>query len=324
MPPPPMSTSGEAKPKELAVWKTPRIDAGRSLHDIDIQDGLLYGSWWNDGLVILAVGATQDWPNINNHCSGGQGPTADQRRWGAVCAVIFIAVFGVMFYSILKHRKSVGHKAANFHESVAVEIAWTIVPFIIVCAMGFAATKTVVAQKDTSNADLTIKATGYQWKWGYDYLKGEGEGIGFLSTLDVNQRNMSDAGKPDLVIFISNAPPIVKIVTGRRGKILGGHIIGPDAGNLIHEIVLAMRKNIPIGTLSTTIHVYPTLAQANQRAADNYYRPRDAKVAAKYAKIFPKVNTFTVDEVFGSWAQAQKAHFNDGAAYDQIVSAAKR
>ena len=67
---------------------------------------------------------------------------------------------------------------------------------------------------------------------------------------------------------------LVKIVTGRRGRILGGHIIGPDAGNLIHEIVLAMQKNIPIGTLSTTIHVYPTLAQANQRAADNYYRER--------------------------------------------------
>ncbi|WP_423228576.1 cytochrome c oxidase subunit II [Pseudaquabacterium inlustre] len=113
-----------------------------------------------------------------------------------VCAVIFVAVFGVMFYSIIKHRKSVGAKSANFHESVAVEIAWTIVPFLIVTAMGLAATKTVVAMKDTSNADLTIKATGYQWKWGYDYLKGEGEGIGFVSTLDVGQRQMSDAGKP--------------------------------------------------------------------------------------------------------------------------------
>ena len=113
-----------------------------------------------------------------------------------ICAVIFVGVFGVMFYSILKHRKSVGHKAANFHESLAVEIAWTIVPFIIVCAMGLAATKTVVAMKDTSNADITVKVTGYQWKWGYDYLKGEGEGIGFVSTLDVAHRQMSDAGKP--------------------------------------------------------------------------------------------------------------------------------
>ncbi|MBE7419259.1 MAG: cytochrome c oxidase subunit II [Ideonella sp.] len=114
-----------------------------------------------------------------------------------VCLVIFVVVFGVMFYSIFAHRKSKGHQAANFHESVGVEIAWTVVPFLIVVGMGFAATKTVVAQKDTSNADLTIKATGYQWKWGYDYLKGEGEGIGFLSTLDVAQREMSDAGKPE-------------------------------------------------------------------------------------------------------------------------------
>jgi cytochrome c oxidase subunit 2 len=113
-----------------------------------------------------------------------------------ICVVIFVVVFGVMFYSIIKHRKSLGHKAANFHESVAVEIAWTVVPFIIVIGMGAMATKAVVAGKDTSNADLTIKATGYQWKWGYDYLKGEGEGIGFLSTLDVAHREMSDSGKP--------------------------------------------------------------------------------------------------------------------------------
>jgi cytochrome c oxidase subunit 2 len=97
---------------------------------------------------------------------------------------------------VLKHRKSVGAKPANFHESVAVEIAWTVVPLLIVIGMGAAATRTVVAMKDTTNADITVKATGYQWKWGYDYLKGEGEGIGFLSTLDASHRAMSDAGKP--------------------------------------------------------------------------------------------------------------------------------
>jgi cytochrome c oxidase subunit 2 len=113
-----------------------------------------------------------------------------------VCSVIFVAVFGVMFYSIWKHRKSVGHKPATFHESVVVEIVWTIVPFIIVIMMALPATKVVVAMKDTTNADLTIKATGMQWKWGYDYLKGEGEGIGFTSTLDSAHRAMSDAGGP--------------------------------------------------------------------------------------------------------------------------------
>jgi cytochrome c oxidase subunit 2 len=126
---------------------------------------------------------------------------AEQQAWLhwfmlIVCVVIFVGVFGVMFYSILKHRKSVGHKSANFHESVGVEIAWTVVPLLIVIAMGAMATRTVVAMKDTSNADLTIKATGYQWKWGYDYLKGEGEGIAFLSTLDLAHREMSNAGQP--------------------------------------------------------------------------------------------------------------------------------
>lgn len=130
-----------------------------------------------------------------------------------VCLVIFLAVFGVMFYSIIKHRKSVGHKSANFHESVSVEIAWTIVPFVIVVVMGMLATKTVVAMKDTSNADITIKTTGMQWKWGYDYLKGEGEGIGFVATLDAAQRNMSDSGKPsgdDYLLKVDN-PMVVPV-----------------------------------------------------------------------------------------------------------------
>ncbi len=113
-----------------------------------------------------------------------------------ICLVIFVAVFGVMFYSIFVHRKSKGAKSANFHESTAVEIAWTVVPFIIVIGMALPATKVVVAMKDTSSADLTIKATGMQWKWGYDYLNGEGAGIGFVSTLDAAQRQMSDSGSP--------------------------------------------------------------------------------------------------------------------------------
>jgi len=118
-----------------------------------------------------------------------------------------------MFYSIFKHRKSKGAKAANFHESTTVEIIWTIVPFLIVILMALPATKAVVAMKDTSAADITIKATGIQWKWGYDYLKGEGEGIGFVSTLDVTQREMSDAGKPqgdDYLLRVDN-PLVVPV-----------------------------------------------------------------------------------------------------------------
>ncbi|MES2125873.1 MAG: cytochrome c oxidase subunit II [Pseudomonadota bacterium] len=111
-----------------------------------------------------------------------------------VCLVIFVAVFGVMFYSVFKHRRALGHKAASFHESTAVEIAWTVVPFLIVIGMALPATKTVVAMKDTTNADLTIKVTGMQWKWGYDYLKGDGEGISFLSNLTTPRAQVGAPG----------------------------------------------------------------------------------------------------------------------------------
>ena len=127
---------------------------------------------------------------------------AEEQHWlhwyiMIICIVIFLLVFGVMFYSVWKHRKSVGHKSQELPEPIWVEIGWTIVPFIIVIFMALPATKVLVAQKDTTNADLTVKVTGYQWKWGYDYIKGEGEGIGFVSTLDVAHRVLSDSGLPD-------------------------------------------------------------------------------------------------------------------------------
>ncbi len=141
-----------------------------------------------------------------------------------LCTVIFVGVFAVMFYSIWKHRKSVGHKAANFHESVTVEIIWTVLPFLIVIGMALPATKVVVMMKDTTNADLTIKATGMQWKWGYDYLKGEGEGIAFISSLDAAQRAMSDEGGPkadqsvnDYLLKVDN--PLV-VPVGKKIRII--------------------------------------------------------------------------------------------------------
>jgi cytochrome c oxidase subunit II len=134
---------------------------------------------------------------------------AEEQHWlhwyiMIICIVIFLLVFGVMFYSVWKHRKSVGHKSQELAEPLWVEIGWTVVPFIIVIFMALPATKVLVAQKDTTNADLTIKATGYQWKWGYDYIKGEGEGLGFLSTLDVTHRNLSDSGLPKGTVVPDN------------------------------------------------------------------------------------------------------------------------
>ncbi len=115
-----------------------------------------------------------------------------------ICLAIFIGVFGVMFYSVLKHRKSLGYKAANFHHSTTVEIIWTIIPFIILISMAYPATQTIISMKDTASPDITIKATGYQWQWGYDYLKGEGEGASFYSKLSTPQeqiRNKAPKGE---------------------------------------------------------------------------------------------------------------------------------
>jgi len=134
-----------------------------------------------------------------------------------------------MFYSIFKHRKSVGHKAANFHESVAVEIAWTVVPFVIVILMGAYATRTVVAMKDTTNADLAIKVTGYQWKWEYEYGNGEAAGIKFFSTLDTAQRQLSEEGKPAGNDYLLKVDHALVVPVGKKIRMI------TTANDVIHS-----------------------------------------------------------------------------------------
>jgi len=136
-----------------------------------------------------------------------------------ICLVIFVAVFGVMFWAILSHRKSRGAIAANFHENTSVEIAWTIIPVFILLGMAWPATKTVLAMKDTSNPDITIKATGYQWKWGYDYLQGEGRGIHFVSNLSTPRDQIEGAAAkgPNYLLEVDN--PLV-VPVGKRIRVL--------------------------------------------------------------------------------------------------------
>ncbi|PSW11788.1 cytochrome c oxidase subunit II [Photobacterium rosenbergii] len=97
-----------------------------------------------------------------------------------ICVVIGLVVFGVMFWSIIHHRKSKGAVAASFHESTKVEILWTVIPFVILIIMAVPATKTLLAMEDTSQADMTIQVTGSQWKWHYSYF---GEDVEFFSLL---------------------------------------------------------------------------------------------------------------------------------------------
>ncbi len=101
-----------------------------------------------------------------------------------ICVVIGIVVFGALAYSIAFHRKSRGVTPARFSHSTAVEVVWTIVPFLILVVMAVPAVRTLLAVEDTSGAEMTVKVTGYQWFWEYEYLDGEAEGIAFYSVLD--------------------------------------------------------------------------------------------------------------------------------------------
>ncbi len=129
-----------------------------------------------------------------------------------ICLAIGILVFGVMFYSVFKHRKSKGAVAAQFHESTAVEVAWTVVPLLIVIAMVIPATKTVVAQQNVSDSYMTVKVTGYQWKWGYEYVDGPGKGISFYSTLTTPMSEIfGDDPKPNDYLLQVDHPLVVPV-----------------------------------------------------------------------------------------------------------------
>jgi cytochrome c oxidase subunit 2 len=198
--------------------------------------GIFAGAW-----VATAAHAVNDLPGgpavnqLNLHPAVTK--IAEEQQWLhwfmlILCTVIFIAVFAVMFYSIWKHRKSVGHKPATFTESITVEVVWTAVPFIIVILMALPATKVLVAQKDTTNADLTVKVTGYQWKWGYDYINGQGEGLSYISTLDASHRAMSDAGKPagDNYLLKVDYPLVVPV--GQKVRVI------TTANDVIHAFAV--------------------------------------------------------------------------------------
>ena len=145
-----------------------------------------------------------------------------------VCTLIFVGVFGFMFWACYAHRKSRGHKAAQFHENTTVEILWTVIPAVILVGIAWPTTHVLVAQKDTSNPDLTIKVTGYQWKWGYDYVKGEGEGISFISTLSTPRDQIENkAPKGENYLLEVDNELIVPI--GRKIRIL------TTAADVIHS-----------------------------------------------------------------------------------------
>lgn len=133
-----------------------------------------------------------------------------------ICCAIGLVVFGVMIYSMIYHRKSKGAVAAHFHESTKVEIAWTIIPFIILIGMAIPATKTLIAMEDPSNADLTIKITGSQWKWHYSYFN---EDVEFYSVLSTPRDQIEgDATKSETYLLEVDKPLVIP--TNRKVRFL--------------------------------------------------------------------------------------------------------
>src|SRR5580765_5730042 len=145
-----------------------------------------------------------------------------------LCTAIFVGVFGFMFWACYAHRKSKGHKAAQFHENTTIEILWTVIPAVILVGIAWPTTRVVIAQKDTSNPDLTIKVTGYQWKWGYDYVKGEGEGISFISTLST-PRDQIENKAPKGEHYLLEVDNELVVPVGKKIRIL------TTAADVIHS-----------------------------------------------------------------------------------------
>jgi cytochrome c oxidase subunit II len=251
------------------------------------------------GTAAMAVNDLPGGPSVNEFSL--QPPVtiiAEQQQWLhnfmlLVCLAIFVLVFGVMFYSILKHRKSLGHKAENFHESTAVEIAWTIVPFLIVIVMGAFATRTVVAMKDTSNPDLTIKVTGYQWKWGYDYLKGPGEGISFLSTIDLKQREASDAGTPQGDDYLLKVDHPLVVPVNRKVRVI------TTAGDVIHAFYVPA-----LGIQQDAIPGFVRDTWFRAEKVGDYYG-QCAKLCGKEHSYMPIHVKVLSDADYAGWVQAR-------------------
>ena len=219
-------------------WKLVRTmkNISNQLASLLSRAGIFVGAWM--ATAAFAVNDLPGGPAVNQlNLHPAATKIAEEQQWLhwfmlIICTVIFVAVFAVMFYSIWKHRKSVGHKPATFTESITVEVVWTAVPFLIVILMALPATKVLVAQKDTTNADLTIKATGYQWKWGYDYIKGEGEGLSYISTLDSGQRAMSDAGKPEGDNYLLKVDNPLVVPVGQKVRVI------TTANDVIHAFAV--------------------------------------------------------------------------------------
>ena len=215
-----------------------------------------------------------------------------------ICVAIGVAVFGVMFYSIIFHRKSRGVTPATFHESTTVEIAWTVVPFFILIAMAVPATTTLLTLYDTDDAELNILITGYQWKWKYEYLNEEGENVSFFSNLRTPQAEIyNDEAKGEYYLLEVDEPLVLPVNTKVRFLV--------TANDVIHSWwvpALAVKRDAIPGFINET-WARPT--------EQGIYRGQCSELCGKSHGFMPIVVNVVSKEEYGQWIAAKQTEASD-------------
>ena len=221
-----------------------------------------------------------------------------------ICVAIGIGVFGVMLYSIYAHRKSKGVEASQFHENTRVEIAWTVVPFIILVGMAVPATSTLLEVYDNDDAEMSILVTGYQWKWKYEYLDAEGENVAFFSNLATSQEQIYNTDtKGENYLLEVDEPLVIPVDTKVRFLI--------TANDVIHSWwvpEIAVKRDAIPGFIN----------EAWTRVlAEGVYRGQCTELCGSYHGFMPvEVHVVGQDE-FDDWMAAKKG----AAAADAALAA---
>jgi cytochrome c oxidase subunit 2 len=205
-----------------------------------------------------------------------------------ICSVIGVGVFGVMFYSIIYHRKSKGVTPATFHESTKVEIAWTVVPFLILIGMAVPATSTLLEIYDNDDADMDILITGYQWKWKYEYLNPDGENVKFFSNLRTPQSEIYNTeAKGEHYLLEVDEPLVIPVDTKVRFLV--------TANDVIHSWwvpALAVKRDAIPGFINETW---------TKATEEGVYRGQCAELCGKDHGFMPIVVNVVSQEEYGDW-----------------------
>lgn len=273
-----------------------------------------WGPWWAVLAVVIGI--------------AGVGPAAAQLEYNmprgvtgvsenvfqlhmlmfAICCVLGIIVFGVMVYSIVRFRHSRGAVPATFHESTAVEIAWTIIPFAILISIAIPAAGTLIRMEDTSNPDMTVKVTGYQWQWHYDYLD---EDVEFFSRLDeqsyLARQRGSDVSPHDVENYLLSVDNPLVLPVGKKVRLL------MTSNDVIHSWWvpdLAVKKDAIPGFINETW---------TQIEEPGVYRGQCAELCGRDHGYMPVVVVAMNEPDYENWLNEQRGTASD--ATDQVLAA---